>query len=58
MQPLKFLLSQAGFFVYIKMTNILGNSFCFELGTNGYFGFVPGIKLFIFEMCSCIPLEI
>jgi len=55
MHSIKFLLSQANIFVYIKIKVALDNSFCFELGTNRFFGFVPWVKQFVFEMYSGVP---
>ncbi|MBC8179751.1 hypothetical protein H8E88_01390 [candidate division KSB1 bacterium] len=48
MQPTKFLLSQANFFVYIKIISIPGDAFCIALETNTLFIFVPGIKTIYF----------
>ena len=55
MHPIKFLLSQTNFIVYIKIKSIPGNSLCFGLGTNALLNFVPGIKQFILENCSGVP---
>ena len=55
MQTTKFLLSQADFFVYIKITSIPDHSIYFGLKTSTLFGFVPEIKQFVLEMCSGVP---
>ena len=58
MQTIKFLLSQAYFFVYIKITSIPGNYFCFGLKTSRFFSFVTGIKQFVLENCSGVPPQL
>ena len=55
MNPIKFLLSLTGFFVYISTINILHNSRCFAWETNTLFDFVCWIKQFILEMGSGVP---
>jgi len=49
----KFLLSLAGFFVYIRTKSIW--NIYLELDKNLFFEFVCRIKQFVWEMCSGVP---